>query len=150
MSVLQNKLLYVKLVSNKQRDRQRGKSVVNSSHFTHFICHNGSWAFVPVRSTRRVLADIHMNNCPTRCNTKQSIYYSANSFYTFRLSTTPITRSTQNCNLPPTWSSQLCHVGGRQLHKNYDQYRRLQLQYCVLVMIGVVGNQNMQSELAEY
>jgi len=42
MSVLQNKLIYVKLESNKQRDRQTGKSVVSSSRFTHFICHKGS------------------------------------------------------------------------------------------------------------
>ena len=39
---------------------------------------------------------IYINNCPTRCNTKQSIYYSASSLYMFRVSTTPI-MSTQNC-----------------------------------------------------
>ena len=33
-----------------------------------------------------------------RCNTKQSIYYSASSLYMFRVSTTLIIRSTQNCN----------------------------------------------------
>jgi len=61
---------------------------------------------------------LYINNCPTRCNTKQSIYYSASSLYMFRASTTPIIRSTQNCNyslwywshflcsyLPPTWPS---------------------------------------------
>jgi len=41
---------------------------------------------------------IEINNSPTRCNTKQSIYYSASSLYLFRVSTTPIIRSTQNCN----------------------------------------------------
>ena len=41
---------------------------------------------------------IYINSCPTRCNRKQSIYYCANSLYTFRVSTTPIIRSTQNCN----------------------------------------------------
>jgi hypothetical protein len=41
---------------------------------------------------------IYINNCPTRCNTKQSIYYSASSLYMFRLSITPIIRNTQNCN----------------------------------------------------
>ena len=59
---------------------------------------------------------LYINNCPTRCNTKQSIYYSASSLYMFRVSNTPIIRSTQNCNyshrywsyflcsyLPPTW-----------------------------------------------
>jgi len=61
---------------------------------------------------------IYINNCPTRCNTKKSIYYSASSLYMFRVSTTTIIRSTQNCNyslrywsyflcsyLPPTWPS---------------------------------------------
>ena len=44
------------------------------------------------------LARIYINNCPTRCNTKQSIYYSASSLYIFRVPTTP------------TWPSQLGHV----------------------------------------
>jgi len=60
---------------------------------------------------------IYINNCPIRCNTKQSTYYSASSLYMFRVSTTPL-MSTQNCNysfrywsyflcryLPPTWPS---------------------------------------------
>ena len=41
---------------------------------------------------------LYINNCPTRCNTNQSIYYSESSLYMFRVSTTPIIRSTQNCN----------------------------------------------------
>jgi len=47
-----------------------------------------------------VVVNIHkyINNCPTRCNTKQSIYYSASSLCMFRVSTTPIIRNTQNCN----------------------------------------------------
>ena len=73
------------------------------------------YAFFIMR-IRQKTAVIYINNCPTRCNTKQSIYYSASSLYTFRLSTTTIIRSTQNCNyslrywsyflcsyLPPTW-----------------------------------------------
>ena len=61
---------------------------------------------------------IYINNCSTRCNTKQSIYHSASSLYMFRVSITPIIRRKQNCNyslrywsyllhcyLPPTWSS---------------------------------------------
>jgi len=39
----------------------------------------------------------YINNCPTSCNTKQSIYYSQSSLYIFRVSTTTIIRSTQNC-----------------------------------------------------
>ena len=38
---------------------------------------------------------------------------------------------------------QLGHVGGRQLHKKYNQYRRLQLQFCVLLTMGVADNRNM-------
>ena len=41
---------------------------------------------------------IYINNCPTRCNTKQYIYYSVNSHYMLRVSTAPKIRSTQNCN----------------------------------------------------
>ena len=41
---------------------------------------------------------IYINNCPSRCNTKQSIYYSASSIYMLRVSTTPVIRNTQNCN----------------------------------------------------
>ena len=41
---------------------------------------------------------IYINNCPTWCNTKQSIYNSASSLYIFRVSITPIIRSIQNCN----------------------------------------------------
>jgi len=52
---------------------------------------------------------IYINNCPTRCNTKQSIYYSASSLYMFRMSTTPIIRSTQNCKYSlQYWSCFLC------------------------------------------
>ena len=32
---------------------------------------------------------IYINNRPTRCNTKQPIYYSASSLYMFRVSTAP-------------------------------------------------------------
>jgi len=34
------------------------------------------------------------NKCPTRCNTKQSVYYPARSLYMFRVLSTPIIRST--------------------------------------------------------
>jgi len=52
---------------------------------------------------------IYINSCPTRCNTKQSIYYPASSLYMFRVSTTSIIRSTQNCNYSLRyWSYILC------------------------------------------
>jgi len=41
---------------------------------------------------------LYINNCPTIYNKKQSIYYSVSSHYMIRVSTTPIIRSTQNCN----------------------------------------------------
>ena len=80
---------------------------------------------------------IYINNCPTRCNTQQSIYYSASSLYMFRVSTTPIIISTQNCNyslrywsyflcsnLPPTWPSW------PHWREVAAQYRRLQCCIC--------------------
>jgi len=67
---------------------------------------------------------VYINNCPTRCNTKQSIHYSASSLYMFWVSTTPIIRRTQNCNYSLRYSAatslqldQFGHVGGRQLNK---------------------------------
>ena len=73
---------------------------------------------------------IYINNCPTRCNTKQSIYNSASSLYMFRVSTTRIIKSTQNCNyslrywsyflcsyLPPAWPtwSRLREVAAQKI-----------------------------------
>ena len=59
---------------------------------------------------------IYINNCPTRCNTKQSIYYSASSLYMFRVSTTPIIRSTQNCNYSLRyWLYFFCRIINRLL-----------------------------------
>jgi len=46
---------------------------------------------------------MYVNNCPTRCNTKQSVYYSAGSLSMFRVSTAPIISSTQNCNYSLTF-----------------------------------------------
>jgi len=51
---------------------------------------------------------IYINDCPTRCNTKQSIYYSASSLYMFRVSTTRIIRSTRNCNYSLRYWSYVC------------------------------------------
>jgi len=43
----------------------------------------------------------------------------------------------------------LATLEGGNCKKNCDQYRRLFLQFCVLMMKGVVDTRNMQSELAE-
>ena len=85
---------------------------------------------------KRNYMPININNCPTRCNTKQSIYYSAGSLYMFRELTTPIIRNTQNYN----YSLRYCAATSLQrgqaslgwprwrevaAHKIYEQYRRL-------------------------
>jgi len=57
---------------------------------------------------------ICINNCPTRRNTKHYIYYSASSLYMFRVSTTPIIRSTQNCNYSLRYWSFFCAVTSLQ------------------------------------
>jgi len=58
---------------------------------------------------KRNLELVYINNCPTRCDAKQSIHYSAGSLYMFRVSTTPIIRSTQNCNYRLSYFSTLSH-----------------------------------------
>ena len=81
-------------------------------------------------SNRLPQKQLYINNCPMRCNTKQSIYYSASSLYTFRVSKTPIIRSTQNCNysiqvlviffvqLPPFNVAKLATLEGGSCTKN--------------------------------
>jgi len=80
-----------------------------------------------------------------RCNTKQSICYSASSLYMFRVSTTPIIRSTQNCNCSLRYLSYFCAATSLQRDQvgHVDHNRRLQLQFCVLLMMGVVDTRNM-------
>jgi len=67
---------------------------------------------------------IYINNCPTRCNTKQSIYYSASSLYMFRVSTTPIIRSTQNCN----YSLRYCAATSLQRGQVWLRWREVAAQ----------------------
>jgi len=57
-------------------------------------CHVARTEFVLKYCSRSFLVS-YINNRPTRCNTKQSIYYSASFLYMFRVSTTSIVRSTQ-------------------------------------------------------
>jgi len=86
------------------------------------MTHNGMASFKKVS---------YINNCLTRCNTKQSIYYSASSLYMFRVSTTPIIRSTQNCNYSlryPAATSLQRAQGGQAWPRWREvaaQYRRL-------------------------
>ena len=58
----------------------------------------------------------------------KSVYYSATSLYMFRVSTTPIISSTQNCKYSLRYRAStslrrgqawLGHVGGRWMHKKY-------------------------------
>ena len=44
-------------------------------------------------------------------------------------------------NLPPAWP--IVHVGGRLLHRYYDLYQKLQLQFYVLLMKGAMDTRNM-------
>ena len=84
--------LYMFRVSTTPNIRSTQNSNYSFRYWSYFLC-----------SYRASL--IYINNCPTRCNEKQYIYYSATSLYMFRVSTTPIIRSTQNSNysyLPPT------------------------------------------------
>ena len=84
---------------------------------------NSSTSDIDIDSYIDIILPKDINKCSTRCNTKQSIYYSASSLYMFRVSTTPIIRSTQICNrslrywscsyLPPTWPSLATLQGGR-------------------------------------
>ena len=70
--------------------------------------HTVSHKCIPIKHS-----STHINNCPTRCNTKQSIYYSASSLYMFRLPNTPIIRSTQ--------INRLSCVASRWTITNIDQ-----------------------------
>jgi len=38
------------------------------------------------------------------------------------------------------------HVGGKYLYRYYDLYRRLRLQFLVLLMMGAVDTRNMYSD----
>ena len=90
---------------------------------------------------------LNINYCLTRCNTKQSIYYSASSLYMFRVSTTPIIRITQNCN----YSIRFC--AATSLQRGQATLATLQGGSCtvpkavvtvfILLMIGVVETRNM-------
>jgi len=77
----------------------------------------------------------------TRCNTKQSIYYSASSLYTFRVSTTPVIRSTQNCNYIIRYWSYFCTA--TFLQRGQASLATMELQFCVLLMTGVVDTRKV-------
>ena len=65
-----------------------------------------------------------INNCPTRCNTKQSIYYSASSLYMFRVSTTTIIGGAQNCN----YSLRYCAATSLQRGQAWPRWREVAAQ----------------------
>ena len=86
---------------------------------------NGGWDKYLFLLRCRFRASLtYINNCQTRCNTNQSVYYSASSLCMFRVSTTPIIRSTQNCNYSLRYCAgtslqrgQLGHVGEVDVQK---------------------------------
>jgi len=46
------------------------------------------------------------------------------------------------CNsLPPTWP--LDHIGGRLLHRYYDLYQKLHLEFYVFLMMGAMDTRSM-------
>jgi len=67
---------------------------------------------------------VYINNCPSRCNTKQSIYYSESSLYMFRVSNTPIISSTQNCN----YSLRYCAATVLQRGQAWPRWREVAAQ----------------------
>ena len=75
------------------------------------------------------------NNCPTRCNTKQSISYSASSLYIFRVSTTPIIRSTQNCN----YSLRYCSCAATSFQRGQASLATLEGGRCTKNMTSMGG-----------
>jgi len=72
---------------------------------------------------------IYINKCPTRCNTKQSIYYSASSLYMFRVSTTPIIKSTQNCTTVSGTGHVFCAAVSLQCGQAWPRWREVAAQY---------------------
>jgi hypothetical protein len=96
-----NKLTFIFLMTSSCTDNLFDTSLVR-----HLTCiYNGCW--LPNLPHTTIYCE-YINNCPTRCNTKQSIYYSASSLYMFRVSATPITRSTQKCNYSHQYWSYFC------------------------------------------
>jgi len=71
---------------------------------------------------------IYISNCRARCNTKQSIYYSASSLYMFLVSTTPIIRSTQNSNYSLRYWSYFCAANFLQRGQAWPRWRELAAQ----------------------
>jgi len=67
----------------------------------------------------------YINNCLTGCNIKQSIYYSASSLYMFRVSTTPIIRSAQNCNYTLRYWSYSCTATSLQCGQAWPCWREV-------------------------
>jgi hypothetical protein len=76
----------------------RPVSIVPSLHHNPMSAVTGVMSVVKENISHVTTNIFHTNNCPTRCNKKQCIYNFASSLYMFRVSATPIIRSTQNCN----------------------------------------------------
>ena len=88
-----------------------------------------------------------------RRNTKQFIYYSASSLHMFRVSNTPIIRSTQNCNYslrywsatvqpPPSKVAKLATLKGGNCTKNMTSTGGCSYSI-VYSMMGVFDTRNM-------
>jgi len=68
---------------------------------------------------------IYINNCPTRWNITQSIYYSASSLYMFRVSNSPIITSTRKCNYSLQYWSHFCTATSLQRGHAWPRWREV-------------------------
>ena len=96
--------------------------------------HHWSVSITVQRSISSRSVTVIINNCLTRCNTKQSIYYSASSLYMFRASTAPIIRSTQNCN----YSLRYCAATSLQRDQAWLRWNEVAVQKICPVPEAVV------------
>jgi len=70
-----------------------------------------------------------INNCPTRCNTKQSIYYSAGSLYMFRVSTTTIIGVHKTVTTASGTGHIFCAATSLQRGQAWPRWREVAAQY---------------------
>jgi hypothetical protein len=101
---------------------------------------------------------VHRNSILTRPNKMQQyagIYLLQNHSWCFRCPSHPssgvhktVTAASGTATTTFRQRGQIGHVGGRLLLRYYDLYQRLQLQFCVLLMMGGMDTRNMKSDFA--
>ena len=99
--------------------------------------------------------ELYINNCPTKCNTKQSIYYSASSLYMFGRQPRPswvhktVTTASGTVQLPPSNVANLATLEGGSCTKNMRSTGGCSYSFVYSWCMGVVDTRNMYSERAE-